>query len=187
MNLVFGMAFHFNTWSIHLKKVMDLTPLLDFQSLGIHNQPKGAYSSFGSVPKIAGGEFIVGEFKHTLPKFFSKKRPLASLINFDADLYSSTLCALNYSNKVIDEKSILIFDEFLTNKNWEEDEYKALNEFCDNFSFSYDVLAVSFYSKQVAIKLKKKEKMMSFYYQEYIILKEHDFKNRKNNKRMDRL
>ena len=120
-----------------------------------HNQSKGAYYSFGSVPKIAGGEFIVGEFKHTLPKFFSKKRPLASLINFDADLYSSTLCALNYSNKVIDEKSILIFDEFLTNKNWEEDEYKALNEFCDNFSISYDVLAVSFYSKQVAIKLKK--------------------------------
>ena len=119
------------------------------------SQPKGAYSSFGSVPKIVGGEFIVGKFEDTLPKFFSKKRPLASLINFDADLYSSTLCALNYSNKVIDEKSILIFDEFLTNKNWEEDEYKALNEFCDNFSISYDVLAVSFYSKQVAIKLKK--------------------------------
>ena len=81
---------------------------------------------------------------------------MASLINFDADLYSSTLCALNYSNKVIDEKSILIFDEFLTNESWEKDEYKALHEFCDNFSISYDVLAVSFFSKQVAIKLKKK-------------------------------
>ena len=118
-------------------------------------QPKGTYSSFGSVPKITGGEFIVGEFKRTLPKFFSKKRPLASLINFDADLYSSTLCALNYSNKVIDEKSILIFDEFLMNKYWEKDEYKALNEFCDNFNISYDVLAVSFFSNQVAVKLKK--------------------------------
>ena len=119
------------------------------------SQPKGAYSSFGSVPKIAGGEFIVGNFEDTLPKFFSKKRPLASLINFDADLYSSTLCALNYSNNIIDEKSILIFDEFLTNDNWEKDEYKALNEFCDSLSISYDVIAVSFYSKQVAIKLKK--------------------------------
>ena len=119
------------------------------------NLPKGTYSSFGSVPKILGGEFIVGNFEDTLPKFFSKKRPLASLINFDADLYSSTLCALNYSNKVIDEKSILIFDEFLTNDNWEKDEYKALNEFCDSLSISYDVIAVSFYSKQIAIKLKK--------------------------------
>ena len=120
------------------------------------SQPKGAYSSFGLVPKIAGGEFIVGKFEDTLPKFFSKKRSLASLINFDADLYSSTLYALNYSNKVIDEKSILIFDELLMNKYWEKDEYKALNEFCDNFSISYDVLAVSFFSNQVAIKFKKK-------------------------------
>jgi len=119
------------------------------------SQPKGAYSSFGSVPKIAGGEIIVGEFKHTLPKFFSKKRPLASLINFDADLYSSTLCALNYSNKVIDEKSILIFDQFLTNEHWEKDAYKAMQEFCNNFNISYDVLAVSFFSKQVAVKLIK--------------------------------
>ena len=120
-----------------------------------HNEPSGSYSSFGSIPKIKGGEFIVGKFENTLPKFFSQKRPMASLINFDADLYSSTLCALNYSNNVIDEKTILVFDEFLTNDNWEKDEYKALNEFCDSLSISYDVIAVSFYSKQVAIKLKK--------------------------------
>ena len=120
-----------------------------------HNKPSGSYSSFGSVPKIKGGEFIAGKFENTLPKFFSQKKPMASLINFDADLYTSTLCALNYSNKVIDEKSILIFDEFLMNDNWEKDEYKALNEFCDSLSISYDVIAVSFYSKQVAIKLKK--------------------------------
>ena len=120
-----------------------------------HHDRAGTYSSFGSVPKIEGGEFIVGKFENTLPKFFSKKRPLASLINFDADLYSSTLCALNYSNKVIDEKSILIFDEFLMSNHWEEDEYKALSEFCDNFNITYDVLAVSFFSKQVAVKLKR--------------------------------
>ena len=47
------------------------------------------------------------------------------------------------------------FDEFLNNKNWEKDEYRALNEFCDNFNFSYEVLAVSFLSKQVALKIIK--------------------------------
>ena len=71
------------------------------------------------------------------------------------DLYSSTLCALNYSNKVIDEKTILIFDEFLNNDNWEQDEYKALNEFCDKVGCSYDVIAISIFTKQVAVKLKK--------------------------------
>ena len=46
------------------------------------------------------------------------------------------------------------------NGYWEEDEYKALNEFCDNFGFSYDVLvlAISFWSKQVAVKLNRKKK-----------------------------
>ena len=122
-----------------------------------HHESAGTYSSFGLVPKIDGGKFIVGEFKDTLPKFFSEKRPLASLINFDADLYSSTLCALNYSNKVIDEKSILIFDEFLMSEHWEKDEYKALNEFCNNLNISYEVIAVSLFSKQVAIKLKKND------------------------------
>jgi len=121
-----------------------------------HNVPEGAFSTLGSVPKITGGEFIVGEFKNTLPEFFSKKRPLSSLINFDADLYSSTLCALNNAISVIDDKSILIFDEFITNDHWEEDEFKALNEFCEKSNFDYKVLAISFLSKQVAVKIIKK-------------------------------
>tara|TARA_B100000787_G_scaffold166367_1_gene151490 strand:+ start:128 stop:1414 length:1287 start_codon:yes stop_codon:yes gene_type:complete len=120
-----------------------------------HHEIKGSYSNFGNVPKIDGGEFIVGKFEDTLPNFFSKERPTASVINFDADLYSSTLCALNYSNRVVDDKTILIFDEFIMNNKWEEDEYKALNEFCENSGFSYEVVAFSFYTKQVAIKLKK--------------------------------
>ena len=120
-----------------------------------HEQPKGSYSSFGVVPKIAGGEFIVGKFEDTLDDFFSKERPMASLINFDADLYSSTLCALNYSNKVIDDKTILVFDELILNNNWEEDEFRALNEFCDNLGYIYEVVAISFVTMQVAIKLKK--------------------------------
>ena len=120
-----------------------------------HNEPKGNYSNFGSVPKIDGGEFIVGKFEDTLPDFFSKERPKASLINFDADLYSSTICALNYANKVIDNKTILVFDELIMNENWEKDEFKALNEFCYNSGFGYEVIAFSFSTKQVAVKLKK--------------------------------
>ena len=120
-----------------------------------YNNPAGTYSSFGSIPQISGGEFIVGKFEDTLPKFFSKKRSVASLINFDADLYSSTICALNNTKDIIDEDTILVFDEFLMNDRWEEDEYKALEEFCNNFNFSYDVLAVSFYTKQIGVKLKK--------------------------------
>ena len=121
-----------------------------------HSKPKGSYSSFGIVPKIKGGEFIVGKFEDSLPNFFSKKREIASVINFDADLYSSTICSLNYSKPIIDRKTILVFDEFLMNSNWEKDEFKALNEFCENNNYKYDVIAVSFYTKQVAVRIRKK-------------------------------
>jgi tetratricopeptide (TPR) repeat protein len=115
--------------------------------------PKGSYSSFGTVPNIEGGRFIVGTFDETLPKFFAVNRPKASLINFDADLYASTLSALTNSIPVIDSKTILIFDEFIVNSDWEKDEYRALNEFCQAMSFSYEVLAVSLFTKQVMVRL----------------------------------
>ena len=113
----------------------------------------GSYSSAGNIPDILGGEFIAGKFEDTLPVFFSEPRPLASMINFDADLYSSTICALNNSKAVIDSHTILVFDEFIVNEEWEQDEYKALTEFCAANKFTYEVLAISFFTKQVAIKL----------------------------------
>jgi hypothetical protein len=39
------------------------------------------------------------------------------------------------------------------NESWERDEFKALNEFCSINHFSYKVVAKSFLTKQVAIKL----------------------------------
>ncbi|XAT62099.1 hypothetical protein GN278_15790 [Rhodobacteraceae bacterium Araon29] len=116
--------------------------------------PQGTYSSFGNIPKIVGGQFIVGEFSESLPRFFAKKRPMASLINFDADLYSSTLCALNHSLPVIDAKTILVFDELIVNQEWENDEYKALIEFCAAHNFKFDVHMVSLFTKQVGITLR---------------------------------
>jgi len=121
--------------------------------LGSHIEKKGTYSSDGNIPKIKGGNFIVGRFEETLPLFFSEDRPIASIINFDADLYSSTICALNNSKRIIGKDTILIFDEFLMNESWEEDEFKALNEYCSVNNCDYEVIAVSFFTKQVAVKL----------------------------------
>ncbi|WP_269604210.1 protein arginine N-methyltransferase [Prochlorococcus marinus] len=114
---------------------------------------KGAFSTQGTIPEINGGTFIAGMFEETLPTFFSKPRPIASVINFDADLYSSTVCALNYSKPIIDKDTILIFDEFIVHENWEQDEYRAFNEFCLNNNFTYEVLAVSYSTCQTAVKI----------------------------------
>ena len=92
-------------------------------------------------------------FEDSLPKFFAKHRATASLMNFDADLYSSTLCALNYSKSIIDKDTILIFDEFIVHDNWKQDEYRAFNEFCSKNNLTYEVLAVSYTTYQTAVKL----------------------------------
>ena len=115
--------------------------------------PKGSYSSFGSVPEISGAEFIVGEFDKTLPTFFATERPKAALINLDADLYGSTLSALKNARSVIDEQTVIIFDEFIINKGWQQDEFRALNEFCALFDLRYEVVALSLYTKQVVTRI----------------------------------
>lgn len=120
---------------------------------GIKLEKLGSYSNYGFVPQIKGGEFIKGKFSETLPKFFSVNQPMASVINFDADLFSSTIFALNESKSVIDKHTILIFDEFIMNESWEKDEFRALNEFCSENDFKYEVEAISFFSKQVAVRL----------------------------------
>ena len=129
------------------------TGLPEDWNVGSNVEKRGTYTSDGTVPNIKGGEFIVGKFEDTLPVFFSESRPIASVINFDADLYSSTICALDYSKSVINKDTILIFDEFIMNESWEQDEFKALNEFCSNNRCSYEVIAISFFTKQVAVKL----------------------------------
>ena len=66
---------------------------------------------------------------------------------------NSSICALQNCRSIIDHNTILVFDEFLMSDRWEEDEHKALNEFCDIYNLSYEVIAVSFFSKQVAVKI----------------------------------
>ncbi|MEO1079032.1 MAG: tetratricopeptide repeat protein [Pseudomonadota bacterium] len=116
-------------------------------------QSAGSYSADGAIPSIPGGEFVVGRFEETLPGFFAVDRPVASLLHLDADLYSSTLCALTHAQPVIDSRTVLVFDELLMNDAWEQDEYRALEEFCDDRGWTYEVIAVSFFTKQVALRL----------------------------------
>ncbi len=71
------------------------------------------------------------------------------------DLYSSTICVLKNVRNIIDKNTIVIFDEFLINGTWEQDEAKALFDFCSKYKYKYEVIAYSFFSKQVAIKLIK--------------------------------
>ena len=47
-----------------------------------------------------------------------------------------------FNKKVIDKNTILIFDEFIMNDKWEEDQFNTLNEFCISIGAIYKVLAI---------------------------------------------
>ena len=173
---------HFNRWSIYDRAIELSDPARSFYEFGVWMGdsfkyivphfatgygfdsfqglpedwgvvPKGAYSSMGRVPEIQNSQFVVGEFEDTLPVFFSEPREKAGLINFDADLYSSTVTALNNANHIIDDQTIIIFDEFIVNSDWENDEYRAFLEFCDANEYSFKIDAVSLFTKQVVCRI----------------------------------
>ena len=46
----------------------------------------------------------------------------------------------------------MIFDELIVNDSWEIDEFQALTEFTDKYNLEYEVLAISIFTKQVALR-----------------------------------
>ena len=45
--------------------------------------------------------------------------------------------------------------------NWQEDEFRALSEFCDEKEVSFEVIGICLFSCQVAVSLKKLSKEAS--------------------------
>ncbi|MBL1209298.1 TylF/MycF/NovP-related O-methyltransferase [Geminocystis sp. GBBB08] len=64
-------------------------------------------------PKIAGVKIIKGYFEDTLTPEFAQEVKSVSFAHLDADLYSSTYCALSWLTPLLHTGSLLLFDEFL--------------------------------------------------------------------------
>jgi len=49
--------------------------------------------------------------------------------------------------------TVIVFDEYLINDSWRQDEFKAFQEWVATNSVEYRYLTASFYSKQVSVKI----------------------------------
>jgi Methyltransferase domain len=63
-------------------------------------------------PRIRGVAFVVGYFDQTLDEALAQRVGRVALASLDADLESSTLCALRWLTPLLDPGSLLLFDEF---------------------------------------------------------------------------
>jgi Macrocin-O-methyltransferase (TylF) len=104
-----------------LRHVFDQQPHLGLRTLfacdsfeglpeRFENLPPGTFA--GEVPGIPGVEFVVGWFADTLDDALAARVGRVALASLDADLESSTLCALRWLTPLLDEGSLLLFDEF---------------------------------------------------------------------------
>lgn len=79
-------------------------------------------------PRIGGVEIVEGYFEDSLTPALARRVGSVSLASLDADLYSSTLCALRWLTPLLHTGSLLLFDEFLGEN---ESEKRAFEEWSD--------------------------------------------------------
>lgn len=122
-----------------------------------NEESAGSYSAGGKLPKVANNVSLIhGWFDKTIPVFAEQNHETLALLNVDCDLYSSTKTIFDCLGDRIIEGTVIIFDEYICNASWKEDEFKAFQEWVVANNVTYEYLAASFYTKQTAVRILKK-------------------------------
>ncbi|KTD57492.1 TylF/MycF/NovP-related O-methyltransferase [Legionella shakespearei] len=155
--LEFGVRFGYSI--SHLAKLFAPRTVFGFDSFqGLPEnwywEMAGSYTTQGKIPQLAKNITLVpGWFNETLPDFKKNHQEPIAFINIDCDLYSSTKLVLDELGKQIIPGTVIVFDEYIGNPNWREDEFKAFQEWVKENRVKYRYLTASFYTKQVAVQI----------------------------------
>ena len=135
-----------------LPETWDRERAIDFSkgTFGIHSTEE--------FPVVASNVVLIqGLFEDTLP-LFSQARIEKNKIAFmhvDCDLYSSTRSAFKYLGPLIQEGTIIVFDELYGYQGYEKHELKAFNEFLTQYAMSAEFLAYTVLGEQAAVRIVK--------------------------------
>ncbi|EME69670.1 hypothetical protein H261_12171 [Paramagnetospirillum caucaseum] len=114
----------------------------------------GVLTTGGILPQVGGNARLhPGWFEDTLPAFLDSHPGPVRLANIDSDIYSSARTVLNGLAGRIGSGCVLVFDEFIGNRSWRDDEYRAFAEFAATHRVAFQVIAVNPACKQVAIRI----------------------------------
>ena len=120
-----------------------------------HNTKKGSYSTHNALPVAPDNtKYHVGLFSDTLPSFLdqNKGEPIR-FVNIDCDLYSSTKDIFDLISDRVVSGTIIIFDEYVMNPHWMDDEYKAFQEAVERNGWQYEYLGISLLSMQAIVRI----------------------------------
>ena len=119
-----------------------------------HAERRGSYSTDGALPSVPANVTLhAGWFSDTLPPFLARHAGAVRLAHIDCDLYSSTKTVLDALGERIVPGSVLVFDEYIGNEHWREDEFRAFQEAVAARGWRYEYLCFSLYTKQAAVQI----------------------------------
>ncbi len=114
--------------------------------------PPGVLTTGGALPELGPGISLhPGWFEDTLPPFLAAHPGPVRFANLDCDIYSSTRTVLSLLAGRIGPGTVLVFDEFIGNRSWRDDEYRAFREHQAATGLGHRVIAVNLACKQVAM------------------------------------
>jgi len=118
---------------------------------------KGAFSlDEAEIPVFdaANVEVVPGWFRDTIPAIAARLDAPLAMIHADADLYSSTLEALDGLNSHIAPGTIILFDEYFMQAGdvFRDDEHRALLDWCERHDRDFEYLWKSEWV-QVAVRV----------------------------------
>jgi len=154
--LEFGVRFGTSIRQIAALVDQDVHGFDSFQGLpeSWHHNPKGSYSTKGVIPFVPENVTLhEGWFEETLPGFVKKHPGPVRFMNIDCDIYSSTKTVLEFFAEQIIPGTVIVFDEYIGNEHWREDEFKAFQEAVLKHSWEYEYLCFSFMTKQVVVRI----------------------------------
>lgn len=144
----------------HLARLASPRPVYGFDSFeGLPEQwrgeyDKGHFSLSGALPLVEENvNLVVGYFDKTLPRFLDEHQDTVSFAHIDCDLYSSTVTILEALAGRLEPGVVLVFDEYFNFPGWEQDEYRAFQEFISRTGRTYEYLAYNARHEQVAMRL----------------------------------
>lgn len=112
----------------------------------------GQFSLEGNLPKVRSNvKLHAGWFDQTLPEFVKNNPEPVAFLHVDSDLYSSARTILQLLQKQIIPGTIIVFDEYFNYPNWQQHEYKAFQEFVQEFNIKYEYIAYCSRGYSVAV------------------------------------
>ncbi len=114
-------------------------------------QEKGTFSGEG-IPQVNSNvRLVAGWFEDSLPKFLADQCGDLALAHIDSDLYTSAKTILTNLASRIKPGSIIVFNEYFNYPNWKAHEYRAFQEFCQEYAVEYEYLCWGKF--EVAVKI----------------------------------